>query len=425
MTVRKTVLWVDEKGDRIDVTLSEQENEYLKELTLDDVRHSTKGTVAYEILCMYTELNPDKVGELEEAVDEQLSDAGIEFEEEFAEESRFDGDDTNRKQRVMWLPPSFKLQLDGLNGHLSTILSECLDKYSRSRFDDRSDRIEAKQALLEDVEVEVTEETVEQAEEPVEGGDEYRFDSPEEYEDRASDVTQTTEARVSYLQEYLDVVARECGYTSDRYPETHDELVPVAEELFTCSEPSAEKYANGVQIRQDEILQEKTDAYRDSDEWAELSERVQEEGQISVSPRLNDVENLTELCKDPSNEYGLIKDSDDNFVLTYESDMVDGLREVSEATTDYIVFGEKRTRHAFGDEEISRYRTWTKYSKHTSKYSQEELPELLAEFTQLLREESFQHSDDISVQKAAENLFSRRSDEEIEELAAEAAELLN
>lgn len=289
MTVRQTVLYADAKGDKVHVTLSEAENEYLKSLTNDNVRHSTKGIKASELVAMYTDPIYDPIDKLEARVDQELEEAGIEWEEDFSEESEIGDTTEDRKQRVMFLPPQVKSTLDDLDGYNSTILGECLNKYSRSEYDDRAERIEAKESLLESGESETTQE------------EKFRYEEVCLYPRHADEVKQTPAARSDYLQEYLDFMGENLGYTADFYPKTRDELIDLVLEFYGCSEPSAETYADRVSLRLHRVEQEKEDQYTESDEFRELVEDTKKWDSKTLYPADYNYEmllsNLSELEK--------------------------------------------------------------------------------------------------------------------------------
>lgn len=333
MTVRKTVLYTNEKGDKVYVTLSEAENEFLKSLTDEKIRHSTKGTMAYEVLAMYIDPIVDSIDELEQRVDQDLEEAGIEFSETFSTTSELDEDSGERKQRVLWLPSSFTDELDDIEGHLSSILGDALDKYSRSEYDDRKDRIEAKKALLErhgEGETNTTEEDEEDED------SNFRYSFVYDYEEDADSVKQTPAARVEYFQEYLDLIGEDYGYQDPLYPADQEEAKELAEDLFTCSEPSAEKYAERVTIREEKVQEDREQAEKDafisSDMYQKKVEEAKEDGYTQITSDGEKFQQIQDQLTTEgiyilvTNELGLEKVM--GLVHDPESDYLGGTREV-------------------------------------------------------------------------------------------------
>lgn len=298
------------------MTLSEQENEYLKELTEDGVRHSTKGTVAYEILCMYTELTADKFDEMEEMADEQLQKAGIEFEEEFDEEYRFEDDESEREQRVMFLPPAFKSQLDDLDGYLSTILSDCLDKYSRSEYDDRAERIDAKREVLTEG-ISVSQTNPEASEEPEEEEEtEYTHEHLGDYEYHAEEVKQTTQARVDYLQEYIDRLGEEAP---TKYPVSREEVFNLAKNFYFCVDETAENYADLVDLDQSVVDMKEGREWIEDDYVQFNIESTLEKGKSKLDDYTQDIDMYKKHAELLSVEYDVyVRVEDGDYYLVHD-----------------------------------------------------------------------------------------------------------
>lgn len=271
-------------------------NDILVEIAEDGNNHFTKGVCATELIRMYSDEYNDGRDQHETDVNHQLSEEGVDLTEEVlhrdVELSEFG--DTRDVQTALFFTESFNSQLPQRGK--SQLITDAVEYYIKTPFVDRQHRIRVKREILryergeveaeelselamEWIDVDPVQETEVSQEDSGSEESAYRYETLEEYRESADQVKETAQARIQYLQEYIDLYAEVNSYTDEGYPKKQDHTVQIALNIYECSNPSAERYAEGVQIRTEKIEQEKEEAWTDSDHVQKAIDEAVENGE--------------------------------------------------------------------------------------------------------------------------------------------------
>ena len=285
-----------QSGNRVQPTLPVVVNDQLVRMSENGNTHYTKGVVLSEHIKQYSDEYNDGRDEYEQLVDSLLEEQGVTLVEEtlFRDVELSDFGDMSDMNTAVFLVETLDEQLPQRGK--SQLFIEAVEYYLKTPFRDRLHRINVKREILdykrgeieqeelselatEWIDVEFVPETDDSQEDSDSEESTYRYETLEEYRESADQVKETAQARIQYLQEYIDLYAEVNSHTDEGYPKEQDHTAQIALNIFECSNPSAERYAEGVQIRTEKIEQEKEEAWTDSDHVQKAIDEAVESGE--------------------------------------------------------------------------------------------------------------------------------------------------